>query len=249
MSLKNPNAIIIGASSGLGKSLVQTLSENQFNLIISARNNYDLEVIANDHTLRYNNRINVITLDLEQLDSEGVLQYLNECYKIHTQFDYLFITAGIIDDNDNAQISDEIVEKLVKVNAISIFKIVSEFARRQKEKKSTVTVISSIATIRARSNNIAYSASKIALEYLISGLRHHYNKSMIFQIYRAGYLKTGMTQNKKLLFPLADPNKFSKFIYKNRNNDFGLKYYPFFWLNIALIIKLLPWYFYKKLKF
>jgi short-subunit dehydrogenase len=250
MFIDNKKAIIIGASSGLGKELVFLLSEKKIDLVISSRNTEDLEVIAKHNRIVNHNSIEVIKLDLESLNHDEILSYVNTCYKINAYYDYIFITSGIIDENDNGIYSANVVDKIMYINSLNIYKIVNEIAIKQKDKYSNITVISSIAAIRARSNNMVYSSSKISLEFLISGLRHYYHKDqIIFQIYRAGYLNTVMTRGKKLLFPVADPRKFAVKIYNNRKKDFGIRYYPFFWNFIAIIIQLTPWFLYKKLKF
>ncbi len=98
--------------------------------------------------------------------------------------------------------------------------------------------------------NIAYSSAKIALENYMLGFKHYYSETDLnFQIYRVGYMDTQMSFGKKLLFPVASVQNVSEYIISNRLKKKSLWYYPKFWTFVALILKLLPWFIYKKLKF
>ena len=47
-------AIVIGASSGVGRMLAEELASNGYDLLICSRDKRDLDAIANDLTYRFN---------------------------------------------------------------------------------------------------------------------------------------------------------------------------------------------------
>jgi short-subunit dehydrogenase len=167
-------------------------------------------------------------------------------------FGYLsqvYITAGMVSDKDFATESVAELHQIHNVNFAGLTYLLAPFCQQLCNIKSNITVISTIAAIRPRSRNLAYGSAKIALEYFIGGLQHFYaDKPMRLQIYRVGYMQTAMSAGKKLLLPVADPNKVAHYIFEKRNKHFRMHYYPRFWALIAIPLKLLPWLVYKKLK-
>jgi hypothetical protein len=61
-------------------------------------------------------------------------------------------------------------------------------------------------------------------------------------------MDTGMTAGKKLLLPSAKPESAARFIFNHRRKNFRMKYYPWFWLPVSMVLRLLPWFLFKKIK-
>ncbi|MDO8619159.1 MAG: SDR family NAD(P)-dependent oxidoreductase [Candidatus Daviesbacteria bacterium] len=242
-------AVIIGASQGLGKSLAYVLAENGIDVILSARSKRDLEAIANDLVIRFQIKAISMPVDLEKIGTEEGLQFVNDCFRNFSEINQVYITAGIINEEDYGTQSTKVLKEIMSVNFMGIAFLIEAFSKKLSHKNSNITVISSIAAIRPRSKNIAYAASKIALEYFVGGLQHYYaNNVLRLQLYRMGYMDTAMTVGRKLLLPIAKTEKVARYIFHNRNKKFRLKYYPRFWIIVAMMIKLLPWTIFKKLE-
>ncbi len=65
MLLKNKNAVITGCNKGIGKKVLEVFSANQANIFACVRNTSDDFVkFTSDLQKRYNNKINIIKLDL-----------------------------------------------------------------------------------------------------------------------------------------------------------------------------------------
>jgi dolichyl-phosphate-mannose--protein O-mannosyl transferase len=62
-------------------------------------------------------------------------------------------------------------------------------------------------------------------------------------------METALSRGKKLLFPVAKPERVAQVLIKNRNKDTGLAYVPVFWLPLSWVLQYLPWFIFKKLKF
>jgi len=243
-------AVIVGASSGLGRALAEHISEKGVDLILIAREARDLHAVANNIKIRYDVNVVTFALDIASLDNIKAKDFVDGCCKKVTIINQVYFTAGMVSERDNTIFSGEVLKTIMETNFSGIALLATYFSEYLQHKKSTLAVISSIAAIRPRSMNIAYSSSKIAMEYFIKGLQHNYEESLInFQIYRVGYMDTQMSFGKKLLFPVASVDKVAACIFKNRCRRKTTFYYPGFWIFIAIIIKLLPWFVYKKLKF
>jgi short-subunit dehydrogenase len=243
-------AIVIGASSGLGRSLSQCLAQQGHNLILSSRNESNLTSLAKELELKFDISVKVLPVDLSKIDSANSNDYISQCFDGSALITQIYITAGMISNEDTGENSILTARKMFDVNFFGIAYLISNLAERLKNSKSNITIISSIASIRPRSQNISYSSSKIALEYFTLGLKHHYSANPInIQIYRMGYMDTAMTLGKKLLFPIAPTTKVAEYLYKHRGDNFEIRYYPRFWKLISILLSLLPWSFYKRLKF
>lgn len=243
-------AVVIGASSGLGKSLAYFLAENGINIILCAKSSRDLDAISSDLTIRFRIEAAPLPIDLEKINNEKARQFANDCFGKFSEIRQVYVTAGIISDEDCGTESTKVLNKTMAVNFQGIAFLIGEFCKKLSGKNSNITVMSSVAAIRPRSENIAYSSSKVALEYFIGGLQHYYQNNLLnLQVYRLGYMDTAMTTGRKLLLPIADPDKVAAYIFNNRAKKFRLKYYPQFWGAIAILLNTLPWIMFKKLKF
>jgi short-subunit dehydrogenase len=242
-------AVIIGASSGLGRALATTLAAQGIDLIVAARTERDLQALANDLAIRYKVAVKVLPVDSGKLDEARGKDFVEQCFQTFADIRQVYITAAMIHDDDVGEESIQVLKQMQEVNFLGLSYLVVPFAKRLSSTESNITVISSIATIRPRSRNVAYAASKIALEYYVRGLQHLYaDKPIRLQIYRMGYMQTAMTAGKKLALPVADPHQVATYLFAHRRSSFRLRYYPRFWALVALILPLLPWAVYKKLK-
>lgn len=242
-------AVVVGASSGLGKSLAYILAENGINVILSARDQRDLVAIANDLTIRFQIKAVPIQIDLGKISREEGMKFVSDCFGKFSEINQVYITAGIIDDRDYGSESTKVLKEITTINFLGVSFLIEPFSKKLYNKPVNITVISSIAAVRPRSMNIAYASSKIALEYFIKGLQHYYaNNSLQLQIYRLGYMDTAMIANKELFIPIAKVENVAKYIFQNRKKKFSIKYFPMFWVIIAMIIKISPWFIFKKLK-
>ncbi|HLG33725.1 MAG TPA: SDR family NAD(P)-dependent oxidoreductase [Bacteroidia bacterium] len=243
------SAVIIGASKGLGKSLAYVLAENGVDVILAARSQSELEAMANDLASRFQIRAVPMRIDLEKLNQAEALQFVNDCYHNFTGINQIYITAGIISDSDYGTESINVLNEIVRINFLGASFLIDTFSKKLAGVNSNITIISSVAVVRPRKKNIAYASSKVALEYFTRGLQHHYHDNPLrLQLYRIGYMETGMTAEKKLLLPSAKPETVARHIYNYRNKNFRVKYYPWFWSLIAIILKALPWFMFKKIK-
>jgi short-subunit dehydrogenase len=88
---KRETALITGASSGIGLDLAKLMAPN-FDLIITARNQSDLENIARELNAAHGNHVHVIPTDLSQ--SEAPEQLFAEIARRGLSVDILINNAG-----------------------------------------------------------------------------------------------------------------------------------------------------------
>lgn len=243
-------AVVIGASNGLGRSLAELLASKGHPLVLASRSAEELNLLANHLRIKYEVSATAIPIDLAKVDTNQAAAFVNDCFAVVPAITQVYITAGIIDDRDKGESSTLYLDQLMQVNCYGVSYMLNAFGQKLKDTDANIAVVSSIAAIRPRGANIAYSASKVALEYMVLGLRHHWSdKPLRLQIYRAGYMNTALSRGKKLKLPIAETADVAKLMYRNRSKNFGIRYVPAFWWPISLMLSWMPWFMYKKLKF
>lgn len=242
-------AIIIGASSGVGKALAEEFARNGHSLLLVSSDSSDLICISSNLSLLYN--VNIEYLATDANDPE---KFSNDIYnraKNHTDLNWVLFPIGGSIENDNGELDYPREIKVLNINLIAIISTTTKLLPLLKNSEAPRIIgFGSIASERGRRSNIIYSCAKRALTSYFESIRHLYSDTPVFiQFYKLGYVETQLSFGKKLLFPSIHPKQVAKFVYKNLDNDFGSRYLPWFWKFISLVVVILPWKLFKKLNF
>ncbi len=248
MKPEHKHALIIGASSGVGKALAYYLASMKYDITLCARSERELIAISSDISLKYACNIKYLCKNLD-ISSEinNVFSEVNI-----NDISQVYITIGKVSDIDNGEQSDDFVLSHLQGNMISSISIIQKIIKQyNNENKLGIIVISSVATSRARQNNIIYSTAKSGLDFYCQAIQHKMQGTQLFlSVCRLGYVDTEMADGKKLLFPVAKKEKVAAALHnvlvQRKKRIF---YLPTFWLFIHIIVTLLPWSIYKRLKF
>jgi len=119
-------AFITGATSGIGKEMALLLAKDGYNLILTARNEAQLELLKTQLTKAYHIDVIIHPMDLTELvsgaDMEGVSQTTQALLKLlnsHPPYvSILSAGAGIVGDFCNASFSSE--KNILELNIVSI---------------------------------------------------------------------------------------------------------------------------------
>jgi NAD(P)-dependent dehydrogenase (short-subunit alcohol dehydrogenase family) len=116
--------------------------------------------------------------------------------------------------------------------------------------RGSIVAFSSIAAVRGRGANVAYAASKRALESYCESLDHlAAAQGVRAVIYRMGYIKTQQSYGKRLLFPAVHAEQAAKHIVGEYQRVTGRRTYPRFWILVTEVVRALPRRVFLKLKF
>ncbi len=244
-------AWIIGASTGLGKQTAEMLAMKGVHVILSARNQRDLEGLCSHIRISYQVEAHPFTLDLAEItDTSKSTQIIDELLAMTDFPDMCFVLAGSINEKDEHLNAINTLQVLLQNNFTGPVYLINELVRRKAAKPLRIAVASSVAAARARGKNISYSTAKKALEQYCFGLMHsqaHTNTSI--QLYRFGYMDTNLSYGQKLPFPAASVESIASKIISYAGKGPGLYYLPRFWFWITFVLNLVPFGIYKKLKF
>lgn len=231
--------LIIGASSGLGRELAEEFAKKNKNLLLISRDERDLLAIKSDLTLKYNIRVDYISLDFSSLSQ--IDEKLLSSEDLISKVQGVLFPVGLMFDNDNFETDPENISKLINANYISITYTISKLLKYFKEKNSSVVGFGSVSGLVGRNLNSNYAASKRALESYFESLAFEKKfKEINVQFYILGYLDTNLAFGKNLLLPKGSTKKLARIVFKNLNKNFKKRYFPFFWSFVAIILKIIP---------
>lgn len=235
-------AIIIGATSGIGKELAGVFSANDYEVGIAGRRTNLLEELSSElPTKTYKSTIDV-------KNTEFAIQSLEELLKEMQDVDILIINAGIARTNPSLDWPEE--KETIDTN-VSGFTAIAGAAMRYFIKKGAghLVGISSVAGIRGSDKAPAYSASKAFMSNYLEGLSRKAAKEKLpitITDIQPGFVRTAMVKGDNL-FWIASPQKAAKQIYNAIKRKKGKVYVTKRWVLIAWLLEIMPGYFYKRL--
>ena len=243
------NALIVGASAGVGRALSEELAARGHTLLLVASDARDLEVQAAHLRLVHGVHVEVATFDTSR--PADYLKNIQLAANTVDTIDALFFPIGYSRPDDRGTLNMEESRKLLEANLGIVIGVISLLLPDLLAARNGYIVgFGSVASIRGRRANIVYSAAKRGLESYFESLRHLTGQTGIrVNFYRLGYVATQQTFGKSLLFRPIAPQTVAQAVVDNLDNDQGLVYFPRYWSIISRLISALPWFIFKRLDF
>jgi len=242
--------LVFGGSAGVGRALCRALVAKGDDVTIVSRDSQDLRAESAHCSLLNDVHVDWIAIDASDPASvrSALTNYLANGDRC---FDNLLFPIGGAVENDRIDSSDEDFTRTLHTNLTSIMVAVSTLLPRMTSRgRRNIVGFGSIAAVRGRSSNVAYSAAKRGLESYFESLRHSLVASGIFvQFYRLGYIQTQQSFGKRLLVPAMRPSAVARHVINKMDHDIGMQSLPRFWAGANLIVKHLPWRIFRNLNF
>ncbi len=234
-------AIVVGASSGMGRGLAELLASGGYRVGITGRRNELLTAIKNQDTSQY------IISSFDVTNLEEVPQKLDELVAALGGLDLFFISAGGGDLNESLEFSIE--KKMIDLN-VAAFTQLADWAFRffREQGHGHLAAISSIAGLRGLRHAPAYNASKA---YQISYLEALRQKSNYLKIpitvtdIRPGFVDTPNAKGEGRFWQ-ASVSKASHQIFSAIRSGKKVIYITKRWWLIAMVMKLVPRFIYER---
>lgn len=234
-------AIIIGATSGIGRELAKILSLNNYVVGMAGRRTELLSTLQREISGSYIKRIDVA-------ESEEAITFLKELIQEMGGMDMIVISSGVGFINPELDWKQE--KETIDVN-ISGFAAIANAAFKYFSNQGSghIVGISSIAAIRGSGEAPAYNASKAFVSNYLEGLRQKASKSGIaitVTEIQPGFVNTAMAKGEGL-FWVAPPEKAAHQIFKAITGKKKHAYITKRWRSIAWLLKVIPGWIYNKL--
>ena len=228
-------AIIIGATSGIGKAVAEILLQEGYLVGVTGRR----EDLFPAMQQQFSGRIFCKKMDVQELLT--LASICNELVNQMGGMDLLVISAGI--GEGNKQLDFEIENAVIKTN-IQGFSCIADWGTSffKKQGHGHLVNISSIAGIRGNGLAPSYNATKAYQINYLEGLRLNTIKSgndITITDVRPGFVDTAMAKGNGL-FWVAPVQKAAEQIVEAIKRKKGVVYITKRWGLIAYVLKIIP---------
>lgn len=242
------NFLVVGGSSGLGRALTAGLAARGHDVVVISSDARDAEAQSADLRLRHGVRSEGVALDLGRRDLD--LKDLDDALVRLGPMDGIVVTAGASRQEDVVGEIGEFAEEIVRINFLGPCRVIEHcLARLKRSRSSLVLGIGSVAACRGRRRNAAYSAAKRALGSYFESLRHAAGtEGPRIHYCVVGYLDTNLAFGLDLPLAPADPREVARRILDDLGRPSGTRYYPRYWRPLSVLLRLLPWALFLRLR-
>jgi short-subunit dehydrogenase len=244
--------LILGATSGLARALAKEWAKRRYALVLAARDEEELELVAADLRVRFGANVQTLSFDATN-------------YRTHPAFWKRALAAaggeiygtcvcfGAMYPQDEAAHEWAKSKATIDGNytaAVSVIIIAAEYYQtRETARRGWICVISSVAGDRGRAGNYIYGSAKSAVSVYAQGLRQRLAASgTSVTTVKPGPLDTGMTWGMDKLPLLAAPESAARDIVRAVRRRADIVYTPAPWRVIMLLLSVVPEKLWKKLK-
>jgi decaprenylphospho-beta-D-erythro-pentofuranosid-2-ulose 2-reductase len=242
--------VVIGAGSEIAQKCCENWAGDGADEIILVGRNLDkISNIAESFSRKYPNTNFQVQL-LDHLDIEDIEKF----FKVVSlkKIDLAFIAHGDLTQQFEVKNSAQYLYRQFEINAISPMVFAEGFANIFEQQGSgQLAIIGSVAGDRGRAVNYAYGAAKAAIATYCSGLQHRFKNTEIkVSLIKPGPTLTPMTKGMhigptRLASSMLVASQITAGIAKAKR----IIYSPKRWAIIMLIIRILPFYLFKKIKY
>jgi short-subunit dehydrogenase len=228
-------AIIIGASSGIGRELAGVFSENNYIVGLAARRLNLLKKLQQELP----NQSHVKYIDL--LKIEDIEKNMNELITEMGDVDVIVISSGTGYLNDGLEWDRE--KETIDVNVTGFARIVTLAANYFLHRgEGHIVGISSVGALRGNNSAPAYNASKAFVSNYLEGIRYKMKKSnrkITVTDIMPGFVDTDMAKGEGL-FWVSPPETAARQIYRSIVKKKERAYITRRWRIIAFLLKIMP---------
>lgn len=228
-------AIVIGATSGIGKGIARELVKNKYLVAITGRRTHLLEQLAKENPEQYIYE----TMDVTQTDE--IVSVLEKLEALLGGVDLLIISSGMLKYNVDLDFK---IEKATIDTNIKGFTCIADWGFNffRKQGFGHLVGISSVAGFRGWRNNPSYNASKSYQINYLEGLRslsNHIKLPITVTDIRPGYVNTDMV-GKSYVFWVSSVEKAARQVCEALKKKKRVVYVSQRWRLGAWLYKRLP---------
>ena len=241
------NIVVFGgtsdiASSYLTASLTQK-SQEKFKFYLLGRNSIALDVKKRHfQTLG----ADVETVRANFSETERLKRTLDKIPRI----DEAFICFSELTNQNESEIDDEYLVSQLETNFILNVRWINDMANRLiMQNEGKIIVLGSVAGDLGRKRNYTYGSAKAGLEVFCQGVQHKIaDTGVTLAFIKPGLVNTKMTAGLELNRALtSNVEEVGKKILMAVNSGKRVSYIPAYWRILMLVIKSIPWCFYKNM--
>ncbi len=243
-------AALVGATRGMGRALARALAERGESVCLLGRDAAELAASAKDLEGR-GVRHPVETARLDLGDPGGFTAALDAADRALGGFDAVIVTGGLFGRQEDLARDPALLERLLHVNFTGTAVLCQMAAERLAGRGGgIVCAFSSVAGDRARRSNYLYGASKAGLSAFLDGLEQAYAERGVRVVcVRPGFVKTEMTAGLPVPPFAGEPDQVARAVLAALAAGKPVVYAPPAWRYVMLVIRALPRFVLRRLRF
>lgn len=243
------NIVIVGANSAIAKATARLYAEQGHNFFLVGRNEEGLRALTNDLQVRGAGKVAYRCLDVMETEEHAVLVAATKTDL--DRIDLVLICHGSLPDQQRCENDFELAQRELTVNGTSVVSLAGRFANELKTQgHGVLAVVTSVAGDRGRQPNYLYGAAKSLVSTYLQGLRGRLLPYGVHVVdIRPGLVDSPMTAHLEKGPLWATPeqvaSKIVQAIYKQRHTVYA----PGYWRLIMAVVRSIPDFLFKRLKF
>lgn len=235
------NAVVVGASSGIGRALVDFLVKDGYRVGVMSRRVELLEELAAFH----GDNVAVMQIDISDQSCSENLRIISE--KLG-RIDLAIISSGTGFENDSLALEPEL--ETIKTNVVGFTCVANFFMHLFMTNGSGhLVAITSIAALRGSRGAPAYNATKAFQTNYLEGLRQkavQAGTGIVVTDVRPGFVDTDMAKGEGL-FWVAPVEKAARQIFAAIKRKKHIVYITHRWNLVAMLLRLMPNFIYNRM--
>ena len=238
MNERAETALVIGATSDIGRAIARTLADAGWAVQLAARDRARLEREARDVRVRAQAAVSVHRCDV--LDADGGVSMLDELDPLPG---VAVCVVGMLGDQAESQRDLAAAERVMRTNYVGPALLMGALAERFEQRGSGVLVgVSSVAGERGRAANYVYGSAKAGFTAFLSGLRNRLAGAGVHVVtVKPGFVRTRMTDGMDLPARLtAQPDEVAPSVLRAVRRRRDVVYVRRVWRPIMLIVRAVP---------
>lgn len=165
------NALITGATKGIGKAITYQLAKNHYNLFLCARNHDELEQLRTQLTDQFPH-LSILALQTDCSNPEELSRFAGFVQQHAQALDVLINNAGLYIPSALFDEDDDALLQQMQTNVYAAHYLCKVFGRQMRDAGAGHIInICSVAGIKPFANAASYSVTKFALLGLTKVLR------------------------------------------------------------------------------
>jgi short-subunit dehydrogenase len=174
-TIKGKNILVAGATGGIGKNLVNLLTNSGANLFITSRNEDKLTELATAFNI---DSTHIFSGDLTKAENVALLK--EKYFQAYSTIDVIINASGIGIIKSTESLTEEEFLQTIMINLFAPFMIVKNFLpAMMQEKKGLIINIPGVLGKVPMAGAAAYSASKYGLVGMMQSIREEIKRTNI----------------------------------------------------------------------
>lgn len=192
--LKQRNALVTGATGGIGAEIAKTLAAQGANLVLSGTREEKLQALKDEISSQYGVEVSYLTCNLS--DETEVENLFDEAEKILEHIDILVCNAGITKDGLILRMKNEDFEQVIDVNLKSTFILNKNAIKKMMRRKfGRIINISSVVGVTGNPGQANYVASKAGMIGMSKSLASEVaSRGITINCVAPGFIESPMTE-------------------------------------------------------